>query len=252
MVKKRGVPSAGELVLCKITGINPNSAYVHLEEYDREGMVHVSEISPGWVRDIRNFLRIDQTVVAKVLRADDRHIALSIKRVDHKQKNDKIKEYKLNQRAEKMLEIAAKKLGKKLDQAYEEAGFTLQEKFGTMYDGFKAAIENPQLLKSRGIGDKWAETITEVAEKSIEQKEFVFSANLQIKTYKPNGINIIKSVLSELQKAGVDVRYIAAPTYLAKYKTKNAKIGHREFVKKLEGVVKNKNGAEVAYGLIES
>ena len=252
MVKKRGLPGFGELVLCRIKKINPNSAEAYLEEYNKEGMIHVSEVSPGWVRDIRQFLRIGQTGVAKVIRVDQAHIALSLKRVEQKQENDKIKEYKLNQRAEKMLEIAAKKLGKTLDHAYEEVGFILQEKFGTMYDGFKIAIENPQILTRRGVPDRWVEVIREVAEKSIEQKEFVFSANMQIKTFKPNGINIIKAILDGLQKSGLDVRYIAAPTYLVKFKTKNAKAGQREFLNKLDTIVKGSDGAEISYTLIVS
>ncbi len=251
MVKKRGLPMLGELVLCKITKINPNSAFAHIEEYGKEGMIHVSEVSSGWVRDIRSFLRIGQSGVAKVIRVDEGHISLSLKRVDQKQENDKIKEYKLNQRAEKMLEIAAKKIGKTLDEAYEEVGYTLQEKFGTMYDGFKAAMENPQLLKRRGIPDKWIEILKEIAEKNIEQKEFEFSANLQIKTYKPDGVSIIKRALGTLQKEGLDVRYIAAPTYLVKYKTKHAKAGMREFVDKLETAVKNTKDADVSYTLQE-
>jgi len=247
MVKKRGLPMIGELVVCKITKVNPNSAYAHLEEYDKEGMVHISEVSSGWVRDIRNFVKAGQNVIAKVLHVDDRGISLSLKRVDKKQENDKIKEYKLNQRAEKMLELAAKKLGKTLEQAYDEVGFLLQEKFGTMYDGFRAAMQNQQALKRRGIPDEWIAALAEVAEKSIERKEFEFSAKLYIKTYKPSGINIIKSILNDVEKSGFDVHYIAAPNYLVKYKTMNAKKGRREFEEKLEEIAKSSREAEVRY-----
>lgn len=247
MVKKRGLPVIGELVFCKITKINPNSAFAQLEEYDKEGMIHVSEVSSGWVRDIRSFLRIGQTGVAKVIRVDEGHVSLSLKRVDQKQENEKIKEFKLNQRAEKMLEMAAKKMDKSLDEAYEQVGFTLQEKFGTMYDGFKAALENPQLLKSRGVPEKWISVLKEIAEKNIEQKEFEFSANLNIRSIKPDGIMIIRSTLQTLEKQGLEVHYIAAPTYLVKFRTKQAKIGKREFTEKLESIVKSTKDADISY-----
>ncbi|MCX6815995.1 MAG: S1 RNA-binding domain-containing protein [Candidatus Aenigmarchaeota archaeon] len=248
IVKKRGLPMSGELVFCKITKINPNSAFVRLEEYDKEGMVHISEVSSGWVRDIRSFIKLGQTVVAKVMNVDDRGISLSIKRVDKKQENDKIKEYKLNQRAEKMLEMAAKKLGKTLDNAYDEVGYLLQEKFGTIYDGFKAAVDNPQALKRRGVPDAWITVLAEIAEKNIEVKEFEFSAKVIIKTNKPNGISIIKSVLSGMEKSGLEVHYIAAPNYLIKYRTKQAKKGEKDLTEKLEKAISAvKSDAEIKY-----
>ncbi len=253
IVKKRGLPSVGELVICTITKINPNSAFASLDEYNKEGMIHITEVSSGWVRDIRQFLKTDQTGVAKVLRVERDSISLSIKRVDKKQENDKMKEYKLNQRAEKMLEIAAKKLGKTLDQAYEEVGFLLQEKFGTMYDGFKASIENSQILKARGAPDKWIDAIREVAEKSIEQKEFIFRASVQIKTYKPDGISIIKGILGGIKKSGMDVHYITAPTYMVKLKTKNAKKGRHKLTEVLDGAISaNKGVAEIKYEMLKS
>ncbi len=251
MVKKRGLPSMGELVICKITKVNPNSAFAHLIEYNREGMIHISEVSSGWVRDIRQFVKADQTVIAKVMRSDENTLSLSLKRVERKQENDKIKEYKLNQRAEKMLEIAAAKLGKNLNQAYEEVGFLLQEKFGTMYDGFKMAMENTQVLRSRGVSDKWIDAIKEVAEKNIEQKEFEFKANLIIKTYKPNGIAIIKNVLGSLEKEGVEVHYIAAPTYLVKQRTKYAKKGEKRLIEVLDKTIaSNKSTADISYQIV--
>jgi len=248
LVKKRGVPSFGEFVVCKITKVNPNSAFAHLEEYNIEGMIHISEVSSGWVRDIRSFVKVGESVIAKVINAGDNTVSLSLKRVDRKQENDKIREYKLNQRAEKMLEIAAKKLGKTLDQAYEEVGFLLQEKFGTMYDGFKTSVENLQALKRREIPDKWIDVIKDVAEKSIEQKEFELRANLSIKTFKPNGIVIIKEILDSVKKSGMEVRYIAAPTYLVTYKTKQAKKGEHRLAEVLEAAAAiGKGRAEVDY-----
>jgi len=249
MVKKRGVPSQGELVVCRITNINPNSAFAFLEEYEKDGMIHISEVSSGWVRDIRQHLKVGQIVVAKVLRVENNVISLSIKRVDANQRNQKTKEYNLEQRAEKILEIAAQRLGMSLEQAYEEVGFLLQEKFGSLYEGFKTSLSNVEMLKKRGVPQKWIDVIREIAEKSIEQKEFEFRARLTIKTYKPNGINIIKEILKKAKTANLEVKYIAAPEYLVKYKTKNAKKGERYFLERLEEITKTKE-AETSFELL--
>ena len=245
MVKKRGQPSGGELVLCKVERINPNSAYLILEEYGIEGMVHISEVSRGWIKDIRNHLKTGQTVVAKVIRINENAIILSIKRVDEKQKKDKIREYNLENKAEKMVELAAKQLGKTLEKAYEEAGYLLQEKFGSMYEGFRKSIT--QNIAERGISQEWVSAIKEIAEKSIEQKEFEIKAKLFVKTIKPNGINIVKNILLDIEKKGFEVKYIAAPEYLIKYRTKNVKQDKKKFSNMLSSL---SGDAEISYEII--
>ncbi len=240
------MPSSGEIVICKVEKINPNSAYLTLEEYGVQGMVHISEVSSGWIKDIRNHLKVGQTVIAKVTRIEDRNISLSIKRVDEKQKKDRIREYNFDGKAEKMLELAAKKLGKTLDEAYSEAGYLLEEKFGSMYEGFKKTLTSD--ISERGVPKEWAAVIKEIAEKNIEQKEFEFRAKLFIRTSKPNGISIVKNILLDVEKKGFDVRYIAAPEYLVKYRTKNAKQGRKQFTSMLE---KLSGDAEIKYEIIE-
>lgn len=239
MVRKRGFPSQGEIVICEITRVNPNSAFAMLREYGKEGMIHVSEISSGWVRDIKRYVKSGQMVVAKVLRVDERrgHINLSMKRLNKKQKTDKMKEYKLNQRAEKLLELVSKKMKKTLDEGYEEVGFIMQEKFGSLYEAFKTSIQNPELLERRGIPRKWIDTIQEIAKKNIEQKEYTFRAKLILKSYKPLGINIIRGLLKKAQTRNVKITYISAPEYLVKFKTKQAKSGKSVLSQKLDNLV---------------
>ena len=250
MVRKRGIPQQGELVICKIDKISPNSATAILIEYNIEGMIHISEVFSGWVRDIRNHIKSGQQVVAKVTRIDEekRFISLSLKRVDNKQEKDKIKEYNLEQKAEKMLEMAAKSLNKDLDTAYEEIGFLLQENFGSIYEGFKKSIKNPAQLASRGISEEWIKAMQEIAEKNIEQKEFEFRAKLFIRNYEPNGLEKIKKILLNAEKSGLEVKYIEAKEYLVRFKTKNAKKGEKEFTEKLTKLLKE---GDVKFEMIE-
>lgn len=208
-------------------------------------MIHISEVSSGWIKDIRQFIKIGQTGVAKVTRVEDNNISLSLKRVDRKQENNKIKDYRLNQRAEKMLQLAAEPLKKSLEKAYEEVGFALQENFGSLYEGFKMSLTNPKLLKERGIPEKWIEQIKAVAERAITQKEFEFKAKLFVKTYKEGGVTILKNILTAAQKNGLQVKYIAAPEYLVNYKSMNAKKGEKEFEEKLKAVTSK--DAEISY-----
>jgi len=238
VVRRRGMPSIGELVICKINRVNPNSAFALLEEYGLEGMIHISEICYGWIRDIRKHVKIDQEVVAIVIRIEDDRISLSMKRIDTKKEKTRMKEYRMDQKAERMLEMVAGSLNKNLDQAYEEVGFPFQDNFGSITGGFKQVLKNAEALKGK-IPDEWIEPIKEIAEKNIKQKEFVLKAKLILKSYKPDGINTIKGVLMEAAKMKLEIKYIAAPEYMIIYKTKQAKKGESEFMEKLEKLAKN-------------
>lgn len=62
-----------------VTGITKFGAFVSLEG-GRSGMVHISEVSTGYVTEIRDFLTEGQQVKVKVLGIDERgRINLSVK-----------------------------------------------------------------------------------------------------------------------------------------------------------------------------
>ena len=80
MVKsRRRLPEIGEFVVGTISRVENHGAYAILYEYEkREGMNHISEVASSWVRNIRNFVRERQKIVAKVLSINERkgHIDL--------------------------------------------------------------------------------------------------------------------------------------------------------------------------------
>lgn len=248
MPLRRGPPSQGEVVIARITKINPNSAFAQLLEYGVEGMIHISEVASGWVRDIRHFVKQDQEVVALVIGREP--LSLSLKRVNPRMRASKLKEYNLERRAEKMLEMAGQKVGKELKQSYEEVGFMLQERFGSMYEAFKEALARPEKLE-KVLPREWLDAIVEVAQKAIEQKEFEFSAKLFLRSYESNGIVAIRNVLKKAERAKLDVRYIAAPQYLVKYRTLDPKKGGKEFVDKLNKLVAEAEGVEAKFEVVE-
>ena len=50
--KKKGFPNEGDIVLCKVTKILPHSVFAELLEYtNKEGMIHISEISSKWTKN---------------------------------------------------------------------------------------------------------------------------------------------------------------------------------------------------------
>jgi translation initiation factor 2 subunit 1 len=68
LYKKTGLPEESELVLCTVTKVLPNSVFVTLDEYGIDGLIHISEVSPGRIRNIRDFVKEGKKVVCKILR----------------------------------------------------------------------------------------------------------------------------------------------------------------------------------------
>ena len=70
----------GAVVEGKVTGITKFGAFVELPD-GKTGMVHISEVAPTYVKEIRDYVTENQTVKVKVLNIGaDGKISLSIKK----------------------------------------------------------------------------------------------------------------------------------------------------------------------------
>ena len=70
----------GSVITGKVTGIQPYGAFVSLDE-NTQGLVHISEVTHGYVKDINEFLKVGDEVNVKVLSIDEKagKIGLSIR-----------------------------------------------------------------------------------------------------------------------------------------------------------------------------
>ncbi|MBI4177764.1 MAG: S1 RNA-binding domain-containing protein [Candidatus Aenigmarchaeota archaeon] len=218
MKRRDAFPAVGELIVGTITTVNPYSAAVRLEEYDRFGMIHISEVSSRWVRDIREFAKENQRCVCKVIKVDEEqgHINLSLKRVSKEEYDRKMSDYKSEEKAEKILEDIGKKFDKNLDQMYEEVGFLLQDNFGSLFKAFKISLKDKKLLIKKGLDEKFTEAIVQAAADVFQDSEIEIKCKLNLTSPKPDGIIAIRKALMEAEKEGVEVRYISAPVYMVK------------------------------------
>ncbi len=72
----------GSILDGKITSITKFGAFVDLSE-GKNGMIHISEVANGFVKDINDFLKVGQLVKVKVCSIDEKgRISLSLKQVD--------------------------------------------------------------------------------------------------------------------------------------------------------------------------
>lgn len=79
----------GQKVSGKVTGITHFGAFIELPE-NQSGLVHISEVSDGFVKDINSVLTVGQEVEVKVLSiAADGKISLSIRQAVEKKPEDR-------------------------------------------------------------------------------------------------------------------------------------------------------------------
>ena len=72
----------GAIVEGKVTGLTDFGAFVELED-GSTGMVHISEVSASYVKNIRDHLKEGQSVKVKVISIDEKgHINLSVKKAE--------------------------------------------------------------------------------------------------------------------------------------------------------------------------
>ncbi|WP_042353856.1 S1 domain-containing post-transcriptional regulator GSP13 [Bacillus rubiinfantis] len=90
----------GSIITGKVTGIQPYGAFVAIDE-NTQGLVHISEITHGYVRDIHDHLKVGDEVKVKVLSVDEEagKIGLSIKATEEAPAPQRVKKPRRRQAA---------------------------------------------------------------------------------------------------------------------------------------------------------
>lgn len=80
----------GSLAEVTVTAIESYGIFVSCEDY-YTGLIHISEISNGFVKDINDYVKIGDVIYAQILDIDDYdgHLKLSIKNINYKQQRKK-------------------------------------------------------------------------------------------------------------------------------------------------------------------
>lgn len=75
----------GQIVDGKVSGIQPYGAFISLDKV-AQGLIHVSEIQPGYTKDIHELLSVGDIIKVQVIDIDEysKKISLSIRTLDEK------------------------------------------------------------------------------------------------------------------------------------------------------------------------
>lgn len=75
----------GRIVRGTVTGIESYGVFVSYDEY-YSGLIHISEISYGYVKNITDYVNVGDVIYAEILEVDESlgQLKLSIKNIDYK------------------------------------------------------------------------------------------------------------------------------------------------------------------------
>lgn len=234
--KKSGIPEEGEFVMCTVKKIFPHSVFVDLDEYEHmEAMIHISEISPGRIRNIRDFVREGRKLVCKVLRInrEKNQIDLSLRRVPLSVKNQKNEDYKQEQKAEKLLELIGQKTKATVEEMYKEFGKEIIDKYGSFNGFFNEFITGNITLEEAKIPKKYQKALEETIKEKIKPTKVKVEAILSLTSESSDGIEVIKKALKEADKTAkekkyeLEISYIGAPRYRLVLTTTDYKTGEK-------------------------
>lgn len=205
---KEGLPVESEIVLCKVTKIEYTTVFVELLDYPgKYGIVHISEIAPGRIRNIRDYISMDRQIVCKILYIDQRtgNIDLSLRRVNTKERMEKLDEIKQELKAETILKGIAAKLKRPLPELYQSLKTKIFKEYPYLFSCFKEVAAGNVNLEKLGVEPVLAKEITQAVIEKFKPQKIGIKGQISLKTYHPDGIDKLKKVLLEINKISKNI-----------------------------------------------
>lgn len=238
--RKTGFPEEHELVICSVTKIQFHSVFATINEYDLSGMIHISEIAPGRIRNIRDYVKEGKVVVCKVLRVntEKRQVDLSLRRVTEAQRRTKINEMKHEQRAENIIEFIAKQAKVSPADIYNKIAPMIFEEYDFLFECFEDVIEKGISLEKLGIDKKLASSLEVVVRQRIKPKEVMIKGKLLLKNWDGDGVDKVTLALAEGSKTeGAKITYLGGGKYSLEVIAKDYKIAEARLKESVDAAI---------------
>ena len=194
----------GQIILCTVERIIGTTVFCKIEG-NGEGTLIPTEISPGRIRNLRQFVFPGKKIVCKVLKIKGDQIHLSLRRVKQNEKKELLDKIKREENYKAILKtVLGKAEAEKIIEKIKE------EK--TLLNFFEQAKTNLKLLE-KYFDKKETEKIIKILESKKEKpKQIKQVFNLSNKS--SEGIKIIKEIIKSVCKnSDCEISYIAAGKY---------------------------------------
>lgn len=216
---KKGLPAESEIVVCTVSKVHYHSVFVTLNDYsNKSAMLHISEISPGRIRNIKDYVKEGKVIVCKVLSVNEKkgHIDVSLRRVNENQRREKVDNLKQEQKAEKIVEFVAKETKKDAKKMYESIMKSVGDSYEHLFEIFNDVVIGEFDLSTLKLDKKSLTLLQETVEQRIKPPEVSIKAKLHLESYEPDGVIKIKHMLESFAKIDtekISIHYLGAGSH---------------------------------------
>ena len=225
MAENSKFPEEGELVKCTVTSVQSHSVFVLMDEYKITGMIHISEVAPGRIRNIRDYVVEGRSIICKVLRvnSDRGHIDLSLRRVSESQRRKKINELKKEKLAEKLVEVVAGNIGVESKVLHSQISAKVHEHFYLLFECFTEIVRGTFPLSTLKLPKNVSDELKKVILDRLKPEVIVSHGKLQLSSYAPDGVEIVRIALKKAVDTGAESKYLGGGSYSLRCKASNYK-----------------------------
>ncbi len=198
----------------------------------------------GGSSTIRDHIREGQKIVARVLRIDPakNQIDLSLKRINDHQRREKTQAWKNEIRAMRLIEQVASALKVKTEEAVDQFGPGLVEKYGSLFQAFEVASADPKRFQKENEKSPWESAFLKVATENIVPPHVTILGTLEISDPSPNGVDHVRAALIAAEKVdpeSIEVQYVGAPRYRIRVAASQYKAAEETLKKATEAAIKS-------------
>lgn len=231
----------GDVVICTVEKIEKTIVFVKISLFGKEieGNIIISEIAPGRIRNIRNYVVPKKKIVCKVLRIVNGRIDLSLRRVTQKERKEVLEEQK---KEKSYISVLKSILGEKAEKVIRE--ITEKE---SLFEFFDEVKENPKKLE-KIVNKEDAIKIINIIKKE-KQKKRAAKKEISLTTIKPNGLELIKEIFRKIKE--IEIKYISGGKYSAKIESENPKIADNKLKEALNLIEKEAKKKEMEFSIIK-
>ncbi len=212
----------GDLVLCKVGKVTNTITFVTMPD-GSEGTIISSEIAPGRIKLMRQYVVPNKQIVCKILKIEGDHIHLSLRRVNSKEKKEVMQTFKQSQ----AIDVAFKQILKDEEEPIKEK---ILKDFENLSEFIKS-VQDDESLISKYIPEDKQNAITQVAKKREKSQEL--TQNIKIKCIENDGMARVKKIFL-LDNKDISITYISAGNFKLKLTVKDFKQGKKEMTEILE------------------
>jgi len=216
----------GDLILGTVERIDNTVVFVKLPN-GSEGTIIPSEIAPGRIKNLRQYVVPNKKIVCKILRTSGRHIELSLRRVNSKEKKEVMQNLKQEQTCKSAIHSIIKEKAGKIEEK-------ILKDFDSLFDFFVQAKEDEKLI-DKYIPKEFHKAIKKITEKKQRQVELNHLVNL--KCLENDGIKRIRKIFPD--DKSVKITYLSAGKFKLKLTADNYKEGNKKMQKILNAVELN-------------